>query len=298
MLFTHLWTCKQQILVHPILIHYYWINTLSLYWSSLSIKAPKCDLIKSGCFGEEKWRLLRGLLFLKLICTLGCGWRWLSLFFVALLHHCSARLPCPPWCTQRAEAEAKTCPCPVDYGMVQRQLKSPREDKCGLLQKKGKITRAGFEKRTGCTIICTACCRTPECLAVWDCASGKWEQNHSAVLLKTFKKDENREMKVKDYQTIFITPYQKFLNPDLSHYVIQCNINTSKPTPLEHRSHCQQNTSKYRLHSPQLHFSPFHRLGAITLLLFVSFAYIYCSFLIVFQVIFRMFPLAHPQLTS
>lgn len=159
----------------------------------------------------EKLRLLQGLLVLKLISTLGCGWGWLSLFFVALLHHCSARLPCPPWCTQRAEAEAKTCPCPVDYGMVQQQLKS-RWEKCCLLQKKGKITRACFEKRTGCTIICTSCCWPPECFAVQACASGKWEQNHSVphVLLKTLKKDEYREIKVKDYQTIFITPYKSF----------------------------------------------------------------------------------------
>lgn len=42
--------------------------------------------------------------------------------------------------------------------MVQQQLKSPQEDKCGFLQMKGKILRAGFEKRTEFTIICTASC--------------------------------------------------------------------------------------------------------------------------------------------
>lgn len=39
-----------KMLVPPIFIYSYWINTLSLHWSSLSIKALKLNLFKSGCF--------------------------------------------------------------------------------------------------------------------------------------------------------------------------------------------------------------------------------------------------------
>lgn len=62
------------------------------------------------------------------------------------------------------------------------------------------------------------------------------------VLLKPIKNDEYRDIKVKDYQTIFITPYQKLLNTDLCSVYITLN-DTSKPTSPEHRSHSQGNTA-------------------------------------------------------
>lgn len=120
----------------------------------------------------------KSFIFLKLICTLGCRKGWLSLFCDALLHHCSARLPCPPGCTQTAEAKAKTCTGPVDYGML-KGTATIKEDKPGFFQKKGQIIRAGIGKRTGCAIshaafvmISTIC----ELVLM----GFKWQQNHKA----------------------------------------------------------------------------------------------------------------------
>lgn len=127
------------------------------------IKAPKCNWSKMAALGGRNEDLS----------TFWLNWfaHWSvdedGSVFSSLLSCITALLSCHAHRDARRQQKLRLSNAPSLLIMVQRQLRSPLEDECGLHQKKGKITRAGFKKRTGCTIICSACCWPPECLAVW-----------------------------------------------------------------------------------------------------------------------------------